>query len=260
MGAASSPVTVFSVRRRLGDVSTSTIIWLLSIQTFVVLIIYPYIFVMIVRHFQQDIAELEALMQETKEMNDAGTLRENRMEKITQRRGHVVAINDMGFTWYQMDDTQRDRLDKNSINRGREANMGPKELCASDQLQKELRMETLKIIYEERRRRNKQFNPGVTLGALERLIVNTIAGNHSQSGLTKLPWMGLPVAVHLTSRAEGFFGNMEIRNETGKFKVGPWESLYGQSFSLHVGIDDFDIIIPKSGFYYIYSQVSILFD
>ncbi|XP_070564821.1 uncharacterized protein [Ptychodera flava] len=249
MGAASSPVTMVSVTQRFRDVSSSTIIVILSIQTLVVLIIYPYIFSMIVWKFQQDVADLDAAIQD---MNGVVTHGLNRIE--TQRRSNVGAINDVGLKWYEEDGVHRDRIYQNSVKRGSDANIASKELCGSEQQLKQLRMEILKIIYEERRRRNMQNNQGVTLGALERLIVKTIAGNHSHSGLTKLPWRGLPVAVHLTSRPEGFFANMEIRNETGKFKVGPWESLYGQSFSLHVGIDDFDIIIPKSGLYYIYSQ------
>ncbi|XP_077994998.1 tumor necrosis factor ligand superfamily member 10-like [Glandiceps talaboti] len=60
--------------------------------------------------------------------------------------------------------------------------------------------------------------------------------------------------IHLTGKPEGFTSNKAIRRERGKFKVGPWESTAGKAFRRHINVDNYHMIVPKSGMYHIYSQ------
>ncbi|XP_070562042.1 uncharacterized protein [Ptychodera flava] len=109
--------------------------------------------------------------------------------------------------------------------------------------------------YDEQRWRHHNLRPVrnyITLGKIERLVESITQRNgtnvQGSSGIGAI----IPVAIHVTSTLDCFKSSEPIGE---KVKVGRWNSANGISFAEQVGNDGYHVIVPKSGLYYVYSQV-----
>ncbi|XP_002736923.2 tumor necrosis factor ligand superfamily member 10-like [Saccoglossus kowalevskii] len=128
--------------------------------------------------------------------------------------------------------------------------------CTADE--DDMRKLILKVIDEDEQQRNRgqtQDEPYVTIRDVQRLIEQII--HHNKTEIIAGNTNSFPFAVHVTGRPSqyGFTANKRIRKQPNYKKVGPWECHDGKSFTKQVHVDEHHIVVPKSGIYYVYSQV-----
>ncbi|XP_070566772.1 tumor necrosis factor ligand superfamily member 10-like [Ptychodera flava] len=105
-----------------------------------------------------------------------------------------------------------------------------------------------------------------TRGEIERQIQRLRNNNRTQEQTSLGSRSSIPVAVHVTRQIR------EIRDtvicpagqqiEGSLIKVGPWEPSNGLAFSENVNMasDGYHLIVPKSGLYFVYSQVYFVYE
>ncbi|XP_006818551.1 uncharacterized protein LOC100375478 [Saccoglossus kowalevskii] len=227
---------------------TTTVVFL-GIQTLIILFIYPIVIGIVVVSFQNDIMKLEISIDNLKTHKDLQHASDTEPE--TEQRctcSETVSENDV--TTQVGSSTLR--------------------CCTTDE--DSVRMLILRIIDEDRRQRNRKRRPDrttLTVGAIERLVSNIIKQNKTEhavdtgSNSNTMPSTSIiTIAVHLTGRPSlnGFTDSKQLHRQKGYKKVGPWEYNNGQSFARYVQVDDHHIIVPKTGIYYVYSQVCFTYD
>nr|XP_006822154.1 PREDICTED: tumor necrosis factor ligand superfamily member 10-like [Saccoglossus kowalevskii] len=110
-----------------------------------------------------------------------------------------------------------------------------------------------KNFYQQEHRRRSELS----IEQIERLIEDIVAKNNTLN-LRHAPRLRertvLPRAIHVTGKTNGFSGITNAHRRNRNIKVGPWEAVYGRSLQKNVQCDQYNIIVPESGIYYVYSQ------
>ncbi|XP_077994241.1 uncharacterized protein LOC144447982 [Glandiceps talaboti] len=222
---------------------SKTVYVILVVQTFVVILVYPVVIATVTLVFQGEIGKLEMAIDH---------IRTHQQPQQT----------DMTSAESQGQQTQRACNCPVQTYLGNEDNSNLLQCCVADS--QTVRMLINDVLENERRstsrnRERKRDRTGLNVGEVERLVQAMIKRNDTHVQIPTSTSLGrsiIPVAIHVTAPPTGFHNSpvRGIHNDRGKFKVGPWESNNGQSFSIHIDIDKHHMIVPKSGIYHVYSQ------
>ncbi|XP_070566791.1 tumor necrosis factor ligand superfamily member 10-like [Ptychodera flava] len=99
-----------------------------------------------------------------------------------------------------------------------------------------------------------------TRGEIERQIQRLLNNNRTQEQTSLGSRSSIPVAVHVTRDSICARAGQQI--EENWIKVGPWEASHGLAFSENVNMasDGYHLVVPKSGLYFVYSQVYFVYE
>ncbi|XP_070566817.1 tumor necrosis factor ligand superfamily member 10-like [Ptychodera flava] len=224
-------------RSKTSSCNFSTIVVaVISIQTVVILFIYPIVIGIVVLSFQNEVSRLEMSIQRVKD----GQLPQ-------QISGSPTITN------------SEPNSEPGSLSQTAKGNSGLLGCCTADS---ETLRKVIKDVIEEEssrfgrlsRKRERPERSYVTVRTVERLVQDIVNRNHTtltSSGSFRLR----STAAHVIGQPSGFDKSKQISGKPGMYKVGPWKFDYGQSFSLNVDVDNHHLTVPENGIYYVYSQV-----
>ncbi|XP_002733119.1 uncharacterized protein LOC100370349 [Saccoglossus kowalevskii] len=236
---------------------STTVIIFLCLQTIIIIFIYPVIIGIVVVSFQNDIANLELKIDHLRD-RDIGLP----PPSSAVLGGDTPAVQ--GCECPQQQNNPPILSDSQYYN-GQQSNGDVRETflrcCAADEnnLKSLIQEQLEKARPRNRHKDRKQDRTGVTVAEVERLVAAAI--NRNRTNVKQTDWSVtaniMPIAVHITGKpTEGEFSMMKSLppRRRGMFKVGPWETERGKTFTKHVNVDTYHITIPKSGIYNVYSQ------
>ncbi|XP_070558961.1 tumor necrosis factor ligand superfamily member 10-like [Ptychodera flava] len=239
------PVDYTTKSRRKSSCNFSiTVVVVLSIQTVIILFIYPIVIGIVALSFQNEIANLKMSLPRVKDR-----------QLPQQTSGSPTSTNSELPNICICPELGLDSVDQSTKGSSR-----LRDCCTAATDTERLREVIGTVIKEESARLSrsrKRVLPGegyVTMRTVERLVQDII--NRNQTMLTSSGSFPLrSAAVHVIGQPTGFDKNKQIRERPGMYKVGPWKFDYGQSFSLNVDVDNHHLTVPENGIYYVYSQV-----